>query len=79
MAVEGDVVQRLSLAQRNPKHLDALGGFIIFVALTMLSLLEKTNIESMNTSFFSFKPVDNDDDGDDNEDRCQRLRFFFPG
>ncbi|CAL5350398.1 unnamed protein product [Camellia sinensis] len=25
MAVEGDVVQRLSLAQRNPKHLDLVG------------------------------------------------------
>ncbi|CAL5419437.1 unnamed protein product [Camellia sinensis] len=54
-----------------------LGGFIIFVALTMLSSLEKTNIESMIMSFF--RPVDNDDDGDDNEDRCQWLRFFFPG
>ncbi|CAL5419438.1 unnamed protein product [Camellia sinensis] len=29
-----------------------LGGFIIFVALTVLSLLEKTNIESMIMSFF---------------------------
>ncbi|CAL5419439.1 unnamed protein product [Camellia sinensis] len=29
-----------------------LGGFIIFVALTVLSSLEKTNIESMIMSFF---------------------------
>ncbi|CAL5419446.1 unnamed protein product [Camellia sinensis] len=66
-----------------------LGGFIIFVALTVLSSLEKTNIESMIMSFFSLcwdihqtyasNTVDNDDDGHDNEDRLQCLRFFFLG
>ncbi|CAL5350400.1 unnamed protein product [Camellia sinensis] len=46
-----------------------LQGFIIFVVLTVLSSLEKTNIESMIMSFFSLC--------DDNEDRRQWLRFFF--
>ncbi|CAL5419445.1 unnamed protein product [Camellia sinensis] len=64
-----------------------LEGFIIFVALTVLSLLEKTNIESMIMSFFDLcwdihqtyasNTLGNDDDGDDNEDRRQWLRFFF--
>ncbi|CAL5421848.1 unnamed protein product [Camellia sinensis] len=58
-----------------------LQGFVIFVVLTVLSSLEKTNIESMIMSFFSYasNTLGNDDEGDDNEDRRQWLRFFFLG
>ncbi|CAL5407079.1 unnamed protein product [Camellia sinensis] len=48
-----------------------ISGFIIFVALTVLSSLEKTNIESLIDihQTYTSNAVDDDDNGDDNEDR----------
>ncbi|CAL5421846.1 unnamed protein product [Camellia sinensis] len=80
MAIEGDVVQRLSLAQRNPKHMDALGGvyyicFVDHVELVGEDQYQKHDHEFLQTyasnPWIMMMMV--------NEDRCQRLRFFFPG
>ncbi|CAL5343217.1 unnamed protein product [Camellia sinensis] len=48
-----------------------ISGFIIFVALTVLSSLEKTNIESLIDihQTYTSNAMDDDDNGDDNEDR----------
>ncbi|CAL5419444.1 unnamed protein product [Camellia sinensis] len=59
----------------------ALGGAYYICCVDRVELVGEDQYRKHDHEFlqtYASNTMDNDDDGDDNEDRCQRLRFFFP-
>ncbi|KAI8029775.1 Heptahelical transmembrane protein 2 [Camellia lanceoleosa] len=51
MAVKGDIVQRLRLAQQNPKHLDALGGAFYICCVDRVELVGEDQYRKLDREF----------------------------
>lgn len=68
MAVEGDDVQRLLLAQRNPKYLDAFGRVSDIRYIGGVELDGEDEYRKLDHQIFQTCVANNVDDGDKDQD-----------